>query len=162
MPNWCDNSVSVSHPDKEMMRKFANSVVDGNLFATFIPPPDDEWNYSWCVENWGTKWDVAQGNFDLEEDGLSGNGWFNTAWSPPIVAYEKLQELGFTIDALYHECGMCFAGSWVDGDEDLVDNYHELFQEENWRDQVGNDDLLNLLEAEYDNWLENNSEEEDN
>ena len=160
MPNWCDNSVSVSHEDKEMMQKFANAVANGDLFMTFIPPPEGQWDYGWCVENWGTKWDAAEGNFDLEEDGLSGNGWFNTAWGPPIGAYEKLQALGFTIDALYHECGMCFAGTWVDGDEDLIEDYNELFQEEDWRDQVSNTDLLNLLEAEYENWLENQEQEE--
>jgi hypothetical protein len=161
MPNWCDNSLTVSHEDKEMMQKFAAAVAEGNLFMTFVPPPDGEWDYGWCVDNWGTKWDVSSGEFCLEEDGLSGSGWFNTAWGPPIMAYESLQELGFSIDALYHECGMGFAGSWVDGEENCVDNYYEMFQEENWKEQVGNEDLLNLLEAEYENWLESNSEDEE-
>lgn len=161
MPNWCDNSVTVSHEDKEMMQKFATSVKDGNMFQTFIPMPEDETDwYGWHVEHWGTKWDVGDSDFFLEEDGLSGNGWFNTAWGPPIAAFEALKELGFNIDALYFECGTGLAGTWVDGDENFVDNYHELFQEEDWRDQIGNEDLLNLLEAEYENWIDWNKEEE--
>ena len=161
MPNWCDNSVSVSHEDKEMMKKFADCVNNGDLFQTFIPMPENEpdW-YGWHVKYWGTKWDVSEGNFDLELDGLSGNGWFNTAWGPPIAAFEALQELGFSIDALYHECGMGFAGTWVDGEEHCVDSYYDLFQEEDWRNQIGNDDLMSLLEAEYENWVESNKDEE--
>jgi hypothetical protein len=161
MPNWCDNSLSVSHPDKEMMAKFAEGIHNGNLFETFIPMPEntEDW-YGWHVEKWGTKWDVCEGEFNLEEDGLSGNGWFNTAWGPPIAAFEALKELGFSIDALYHECGMGFAGTWIDGEDDYIDNYYELFEQEDWHDQVDNDDLRDLLEAEYDSWLSNREEEE--
>ena len=161
MPNWCDNSVTVSHEDKEMMKKFSDGVQDGDLFQKFIPMPEGtpDW-YHWSVKHWGTKWDVCEGNFELEEDGLSGSGWFNTAWGPPVAAFEALQELGFSIDALYHECGMGFAGTWIDGEENLIEDYYEIFQEEDWRDQVEGEDLLNLLEAEYESWLESNQEEE--
>ena len=41
MPNWCNNSLLVSHPDKEMMAKFAAGVKNGNLFDTFIPMPQE-------------------------------------------------------------------------------------------------------------------------
>ena len=46
---------------------------------------------------------------------------FDSAWSPPIAAYEKLTEMGFEIRAFYHESGMCFAGIWEDG----FDDYYE-------------------------------------
>jgi hypothetical protein len=180
MPNWCDNSLTVSHPDKGMMAKFAEGINNGNLFDTFIPMPEEirnttspsEYNealvekyghfdwYSWCVENWGTKWDSCDGEFNLEEDGFSGSGWFNTAWGPPIAAFEALKELGFSIDALYHECGMGFAGTWIDGEDDYIDSYYDLFEEEDWQDQIDNEDLRNLLEAEYESWLSNKEEEE--
>jgi hypothetical protein len=162
MPNWCDNSLSVSHSDRDMMQKFADAVREGNLFQTFIPKPENEpdW-YEWHIKHWGTKWDISEGNIDLEDDGLAANCWFNTAWGPPIAAYEALKELGFSIDALYNECGMGFAGTWVDGEEDLAEDYYDMFQEEDWRDQIGNSDLLDLLESEYENWLENQEEEEE-
>ena len=46
---------------------------------------------------------------------------FDSAWSPPIAAYEKLTEMGFRIRAMYSEPGMCYAGVWEDG----VDDYYE-------------------------------------
>jgi len=162
MPNWCDNSITVSHEDKAMMQKFSDGVRNGDLFATLIPCPEDkadDW-YTWNVDNWGTKWDVCEGDFYLDEDGLSGHGWFNTAWSPPTSAFQTLHDMGFSIDALYHECGMGFAGTWIDGEENYIDSYYDLFSEENWREQVENEDLRNLLEAEYESWLES-AEEDD-
>jgi len=180
MPNWCDNGLTVSHPDKEMMRKFAEGVKNGNLFATFIPMPEElndttspsepnekliekygasDW-YSWNINNWGTKWDVCEGAFDLEEDELSGSGWFSTAWSPPTRAYEKLQELGFSIDAGYLEPGISYVGTWVDGDEEYVENYQDLFVNEDWRNEFTGY-ILDQLECEYENWLEYQEEEKD-
>jgi hypothetical protein len=46
---------------------------------------------------------------------------FDSAWSPPIGAYEKLIDLGFTIKAYYYEPGMCFAGIY----EDSIDSFYE-------------------------------------
>lgn len=61
---------------------------------------DKSW-YNWNIRNWGTKWDVAVS--DGEEhpetyvEGPTPNGEnlvvyynFNTAWSPPVPALEKL------------------------------------------------------------------------
>ena len=42
---------------------------------------------------------------------------FDTAWSPPIAFYERLQELGFVVRAYYFEPGMGFCGIWNDGDD---------------------------------------------
>ena len=63
----------------------------------------DNW-YDWNVRNWGTKWDVAVHNDDnypdtvLHEHKSEGEDqWlvygFNTAWSPPLPAMEKLSAL---------------------------------------------------------------------
>ena len=46
---------------------------------------------------------------------------FDSAWSPPIGAYEKLIEMGFSIRAMYYEPGMAFAGIWEDGDDDFYE-----------------------------------------
>ena len=47
---------------------------------------------------------------------------FDTAWSPPIKFYEKLQEQGWEVKAYYFEPGMNFCGIWDDGDDD----YYEI------------------------------------
>ena len=77
--------------------------------------------YDYCVNEWGTKWDVgADGNPAQDiPSGLMLN--FDSAWSPPIAAYERLVEQGFRIRAMYHESGMCFAGIWEDGDDDFYE-----------------------------------------
>lgn len=78
--------------------------------------------YDWCVNEWGTKWDVGdEGSATLNEDG-SLTASFNSAWAPPIEAYRMLEDLGFEIKAYYFEGGMMFAGIYEDGDDD----YYEI------------------------------------
>jgi hypothetical protein len=83
--------------------------------------------YDFCVNEWGTKWEIgADGNpaQDIPGDEFVGSGLmlgFDSAWSPPIAAYEKLLEMGFYIRALYCESGMAFAGVWDNG----IDDYYE-------------------------------------
>lgn len=162
MPNWCNNSLTVTHPDKELMQKFCDGVKNGNLLETLVPLSTGEWDYGTAVDEWGTKWDVSSGEFELDEDGLSGNGWFDTAWGPPLAAYSKLLEMGFSIDAGYSESGMGFVGTWIDGEEEYIDSYYDLFEEENWRDGIDESNyyILDYLDCEYESWLDNRQEEE--
>ena len=77
--------------------------------------------YDWCVNEWGTKWDVGdEGSATINEDG-SLTASFNSAWAPPIEAYRKLEDLGFEIKAYYFEGGMMFAGIYEDGDDDYYE-----------------------------------------
>jgi len=79
--------------------------------------------YDYCVNEWGTKWDVGdEGATDIHPDGKMLHTYFDSAWSPPIAAYEKLTEMGFTVGAMYYEGGMAYAGVWEDG----VDDYYDL------------------------------------
>lgn len=94
--------------------------------------------YDYCVAEWGTKWDVGeQGNQDIHPDGRMLHTYFDSAWSPPIGAYEKLEQLGFRVNALYYEGGMAFAGSYGEGGDselnlegmsadEIEQNYPEL------------------------------------
>ena len=167
MPNWCNNTLEISHPDKKMMRRFVKAWNRGRVLDEFIPVPHElkdncltskeimkrhkqdrnldyatelqefteqlnvkyfkhkDW-YSFCVQEWGTKWDIG---FDsccsdfLTPDSAKGmiTVSFNSAWSPPISAYEKLSAMGFAIRAYYYEGGMGFCGSWIDGDDQYYD-----------------------------------------
>ena len=151
MPNWCNNSVEIYHEDPAMIERVRTAFNDGRLLAEFIPipqslkivagcvgDPDEQkkleedtarnkevhgygnW-YDYCVNEWGTKWDVgADGNPAQDIPG----GWmlgFESAWAPPCAAYEKLTEQGFRIRAMYFEPGMAFAGIWEDG----IDDFYE-------------------------------------
>jgi hypothetical protein len=72
--------------------------------------------YDFSVGEWGTKWDVGgDGQSDIHPDGKMLHTSFDSAWSPPVNAYYKLEELGFTVNAMYYEGGMCYAGEFSDG-----------------------------------------------
>ena len=94
--------------------------------------------YDFCVGQWGTKWDVGeQGCSDVHPGGKMLHANFDSAWSPPVNAYEKLEALGFRVEAMFYEGGMAFAGSYEDGNcedfslegmtaDDIEQNYPEL------------------------------------
>ena len=78
--------------------------------------------YDWCVNEWGTKWDVdAIETIELEGDVDHITFGFDSAWSPPTGAMEYLMEQGFTVRLYYYEPGMAFAGIWEDGQDDCYD-----------------------------------------
>ena len=96
--------------------------------------------YDYCVGEWGTKWDVGeQGCSDIHPGGKMLHTTFDSAWSPPVNAYQKLEELGFRVEAQFYECGMQFAGAYSEGHceevsfdgmsaDDIEQNYPELDQ----------------------------------
>lgn len=114
MPNWCNNILTISHKDADKidnLMAYVRADDEGKLFSHIKPLPNDEWNYEWCVSNWGTKWDACDMDYDQIDDN-SVSFSFDTAWSPPIGVYEELQAQGFEVEAYYVEYGMCFAGEW--------------------------------------------------
>ena len=71
---------------------------------------DDRW-YHWCIDNWGTKWDVCDKSIEMSDyDSLEIT--FNTAWSPPEGIVERLREKypELTFQCFYDEPGMEAAG----------------------------------------------------
>jgi hypothetical protein len=77
--------------------------------------------YDWCVNKWGTKWDVgADGNPAQDIPGGLMLG-FDSAWAPPIAAYEKLMDQGFRIRAMYYEGGMAYAGIFDENGDDYYE-----------------------------------------
>ena len=84
----------------------------------------DTW-YDFCVNEWGTKWDIGLDGSWGEAVEIDPNGGltmsFDSAWAPPVPAYDKLLELGFEVRAYYYESGMCFAGVYDDGFDDYFE-----------------------------------------
>ena len=151
MPNWCNNTVEIYHKDPAMLERVRQGFDAGGLFGELIPVPEDlqitagflgngdeqkqlelkeavnlekhgykNW-YDYCVNEWGTKWDVGADGQPAQDipGGLMLS--FDSAWSPPIGAYEKLTDMGFRIRAMYYEGGMAFAGVWDDGSDDYYE-----------------------------------------
>jgi hypothetical protein len=151
MPNWCNNSVEIRHTDPAMIERVRKGFNGEGLFGELIPCPKEltdtvagfmgedkraaheaqqkanlekygyaNW-YDHNVNEWGTKWDVGADGNPAQDIPGGLQLTFESAWSPPIAAYEKLVEMGFEIRAMYYEPGMAFAGIWEDGNDD----YHE-------------------------------------
>jgi hypothetical protein len=78
--------------------------------------------YDYCVSEWGTKWDCGeQGASDIHPGGKMLHTFFDTAWAPPVAAYEKLEALGFGVEAMYYEPGMGYAGAYSDGGDNPIE-----------------------------------------
>ena len=82
-------------------------------------PRDNRW-FDWCVNNWGTKWDVTA--CDAEpmqslENPNDGIIIFNadSAWSPPLEAFRKISKNfpTLTFETEYDEPSCDFAGTEI-------------------------------------------------
>lgn len=159
MPNWCRNSITISHDDPAMIKRLVDHK-DAPL-QEMIPCPqnllDGEGWYNWRVNNWGTKWDITLEDVYVDPDGKTMNARFDSAWAPPIEAYDKLRDMGFNIYALYSESGVGFCGIYdEDGDHSFST---PSFENEDWTDALP-DELVEYITPEYENWKEWNEEME--
>ena len=131
MPDWCENKLILSGSEAQINSLYKKIKEDG-LLQTLRPMPDAEtlkkWDeerkgekwYPWGVENWGTKWEEDELNLELVDGTLEA--YFNTAYSPPIAAYQHFfeQNQGIKIEAYYLAICDMFAGAWVDGRDDFI------------------------------------------
>lgn len=116
--------------------------------------------YDYCVAEWGTKWDVGdQGASDIHPEGKILHTSFDSAWAPPVRAYEKLVELGFTVKAQYYEPGMCYAGAWEDGIDDEI-SLEGMSADDIERDYPDLDQTFGISESIREYEAENEEEED--
>ena len=157
MPNWCQNTLEIKG-NEEDLKEFISKAEDGKFtLAAYYPyeTEDGEWDYYWCVEAWGTKWDgsegpsmalvkpgssVGQKSTEMESDQGSIKISFDTAWGPPVKALIKIANDWKSLDfeLIWFEGGMWFAGrlnfdencnpiTWdVDGDNLTEDIVEDL------------------------------------
>ena len=172
MPNWCNNNIDITGPAKTINALWkAATAEEGGLLNAMVPMPKElsettkgsgdelqtekydgftNW-YDWCVARWGTKWDVDMEGIEYtdNEDGTASiSGYFDSAWAPPIGAYEKFSEQNNDchIEASYHEGGMDFAGFWskTDGDE-YIEGCHAEYK----LPTAEQSDLFKRIDEEY-------------
>jgi hypothetical protein len=187
MPNWCNNNIKITGPNK-IIDKIEKIVKDesgksGQLLNHFHPMPKglrdttadgskdkamikkygySSW-YDWAVDNWSTKWDVNEFHgverteLGIDESEISFG--FDSAWAPPINAYDKFIEdnSNVTIRATYFEGGCDFMGIWDNGIDDcwtISDTAPKGSIDKFWKTSAGKelDDLYGLTEnmAQYE------------
>jgi len=184
MPNWCSNSVEIKHDDVSKITAIESFLIETDatdakeddatpgLLGFLIPNPSGDWNYDWSVTNWGTKWDIIVYEWDrLDENTIYIS--FDSAWSPPIAAYETLVEQDYDIKANYLEQSMGFVGLYENNDdqiyefdyedlssldnipEDIVKTWglREMIQEELEIDEALTDDQIESIDEEREDLL---------
>ena len=118
--------------------------------------------YSFCTSEWGTKWDLGGDGTEasVDESGKKMTFSVDSAWSPPIGAYQKLEELGFTVNAYYYEPGMGYAGTYSDGFDNEY-NFSDMTSEEVADTIPGDLDEMFNISANIAEWEEENEENEE-
>lgn len=171
MPNWCENDVQISHPNKEWVDRLEESLnKEEPELLNFLRPmpeelnnttsPSDEPNwYDWRISNWGTKWEANITHFERIDDNTIYVS-FDSAWSPPLHAYEyaidNAESDMFHLVAHYHEPGCCFVGYFENGIDECYEweSVSEMKEEvPQWlRDHFGMDEWYEE-EDEYTNMM---------
>jgi len=189
MPNWCNNTVELYHEDPVMIERARNAFNGEGLLQEFIPVPQalrdtvsgsmgedkreaheaqqkanrEQYGYAnwydFCVNEWGTKWDIGADGYSADDIPGGLMLTFDSAWAPPVAAYDKLEALGFTIRAMYYEPGMAFAGVYEDGHDDYYD-YGGLNSEQIAEELPVELDEAFCISESVAEWEEENKEEE--
>jgi hypothetical protein len=117
------------------------------------------WDY--CVNEWGTKWDVGGDGDQARLDGpnhISMN--FDSAWAPPVPAMEKFMDLGFRVKLIYWESGMCFCGLFDENGDDYYD-YTDMSADEIAETINSEIDECMCITESIREWEEDNAEDLD-
>ena len=146
MPNHCYQQVHLYGPRTVVRELYEHLLTtDEPQFCQLVcPMPLEIYNapktreiggyevpawYAWRVNNWGTKWDLADVQItqpltlhddeDVLPESMNASFSFNcwTAWSPPIPIWDKLVEMGLSVDADYQDEGFNFEGTYLNGED---------------------------------------------
>lgn len=110
--------------------------------------------YMYCVNEWGTKWDIGyqeDWNEPCDESENSFTVKYNSAWSPPEAACFKLVAMGFDVTNYYYEPGMGFCGVFKDGEDhqystgQAPEEIQEVFDFDVPEVDLTRDELINKL-----------------
>jgi len=123
MPNHCYQSVYIQGPRAVVQELYYQLTEHDRFCDTVFPMTLDKVHdgHNWRVENWGTKWDVAEAEIvdAIEVSHNEVEAWFSfrcwTAWGPPEPVWDKLHEMGITVEADYQDEGGMFEGEYKDG-----------------------------------------------
>ena len=184
MPNWCNNNITITGPNKiidkiekitkkdkpgllnyfhPMPKGLRDTTADGSKDKAMIKKYGHSDWYSWAVDNWSTKWDVNEFHgverteLGIDESEISFG--FDSAWAPPINAYDKFidENSNVSIRATYFEGGCDFMGIWDNGIDDcwtISDTAPKGSTDKFWKTSAGKelDDLYGLTEnmAQYE------------
>jgi hypothetical protein len=161
MPNYCNNELTITSDNTGFLQSLMNELKQADsyevdflsMLVPFTEKTNYQWDYDWCVQNWGTKWDIFDVNYaSLEGDTLAVS--FMTAWSPPVAALETaMRKHGFTFDLYYEEGGACFIGHAVGTGKASIDNTWETLTDQHPEEYIP-EDVLDAFPYVVSDWEE--------
>ena len=190
MPNWCNNTVSITHEDPAKMSALVEAM-NANKFCNFaIPVPTDlsetisgsfgdgekqaalEAQTARNVEQFGygnwydfcvSRWGTkweVDTQGSVDFDNQTVTASFDSAWSPPTGVYQALVEDGYDVVAYYYEPGMGFLGKYDNGFDETFEISSETSK--TVRSVIGAelDDMFNISESMAEYEAENEDTEE--
>lgn len=141
MPNWCSNTLIIDG-DREALDDFLARNGKSLDFNDYVPYPlryeimdalakcfgkqgisiIDGFNrggYEWCIDHWGTKWNVNPDAIFFNDTGHSLVFSLLTAWSPPEGAIKAMSkafpDLEFTLEFEDEFCNFWGTSVFHDG-----------------------------------------------
>ena len=177
MPNWCNNTLIVEGNVEDLQKIKSLLINDKGEFSfnCAVPQPDNLYQdslssdkemelnakgipnwYNWNNTYWGTKWDACsayiEADYEDEDEHNEIRINFQTAWSPPsdwlYGFFKKLEGIEVSVQLLYDEPGMDFAGSIVrEMDGEVYEYQGRIYQV----DYSGNEVFYNSKECRYRN-----------
>jgi len=176
MPNWCNCHITIRGSNQREIAEIAEAMKQGRFLDSVIPVPEDlsregaashggdnadvyekireenlakhgfgNW-YDFCVNRWGTKWEVDCQDVEVEDDGLTVSASFDSAWSPPLGIAEELASRGLSVTLYYFEPGVGYVGKWEDGYDECCEYTDQ--DSRTVREQIGDelDDFFGISE----------------
>ena len=189
MPNWCYNRLEITGEENELNRFKEDVKSKDEEFSlnSLIPIPecnglkkeelekiwtkeqidkcifDKNGEFDWyhfCINNWGTKWDVSDLDTNHDDDYL--NYTFSTAWSPPEEWLDTISlryKLEFELTSYEEGCDFWFYKAIKDGEvidrecltieEKIMNDYYGTKQ----FDEIKKEFICKLSELEFDSEL---------
>lgn len=121
---------SYCKPEPDYTKTIVKSTYPSINGKEFVTEDSRKW-WDWRIQNWGTKWDIdvlKESELTLNKNEVGFN--CSTAWSPPLIALQELEDRGFKIICEYYEGGVGFLGRYSteegESDYDLPTTLEEL------------------------------------
>jgi len=124
--DWKINKEAGKNSSFEKDKPFGLGITKENSDSYKAKYGVDNW-YDWTIANWGSKWGVYdETEWDITEDGdISSAGiWYQTAWSPVTIAWERISKNYPTLE-FFHEFadeGGAFVGNQLIQDGNIIDD----------------------------------------
>jgi len=132
MPNWCSNHIKIEGPKEKVEAIWSKATDDSEEGLLGALHPIGKWDYHKAVEEWGTKWDISMidANLEISEDGTIIEGYFESAWSPPLnaIMHYEMANPDVDIHCKYYEPANDFVGSNYYGDFSITDQPRSFWE----------------------------------